>query len=177
MTRALLVVPRRGLAINQYRRARRLLEQRRVQVQVAAPRREDVTEERFSLVPDMELGGVRGGDFDLVVFVGGRGNKEVWYLPEAHRVAREALEAGKVVGAIGTGIGVLIHAGLLRGLRATAPPSLVPMLDEVGARYADSPPVVVDDGVVTVRRPEVMEAFVVELLEQVERRREAARAA
>lgn len=177
MTRALLVVPRRGLAINQYRRARRLLEQRRVQVQVAAPRLEDITQERFSLMPDIELGRVRVGDYDLVVFVGGRGNKEVWYLPEAHRVAREALEAGKVVGAIGTGVGVLIYADLLRGLRATAPPSLVPMLEGRGARYADSPPAVVDDGVVTVRRPEVLETFVVELLEQVERRQEVARAA
>lgn len=176
MARALLVVPNRGLSVNQYWRTRRLLEQQGFQVQVAAFRRDEIEQLAFSLTPDLELSQAKGGDYDLVVFIAGHGNRDLWNLLEAHRVAREALEAGKVVGASGAAVPILANAGLLRGRRATGPLSVAAVLREAGAEYT-ADPVTVDDGIVTLRRSEAFESFGQQLLEQVRRRQEVPKAA
>lgn len=176
MARALLVVPRQGLSVNQYRQTRQLLEQQGFQVQVAASHRDEISQMDFTLMPDMELGQVGGGDYDLLVFVAGHDNRELWDSPEAHRVAREAQAAGKVVGASGAAVAILANAGLLRGRHATGPISLAAAIKNGGAEYT-AEPVVADDGVVTLRRSEAFEAFGQRLLDQLRRREELPKAA
>jgi protease I len=176
MARALLVVPDWGLSVNLYWRTRRLLEQQGFQVKVAAPRREQIEQLAFILMPDLDLAQAKGGDYDLVVFVAGHGNRDLWNHPEAHRVGREAVAAGKVVGASGAAVPILANAGLLRGRRATGPLSVAGVLKQAGADYtADQ--VTVDAGIVTLRRSEAFESFGQQLLEQVRLREEARKAA
>lgn len=57
-------------------------------------------------------------DFDAVVFVGGDGAQEYFENKEAHRVAREFNDAGKLVGAICIAPVILAKAGILEGKTA-----------------------------------------------------------
>jgi protease I len=67
--------------------------------------------------PDALLADVHGGDYDAVVFVGGKG-----YQPddlEGQRIAREAAAEGRVVAAICLGPLTLARAGVVEGKRVT----------------------------------------------------------
>lgn len=176
MRSALLVVPREHLSVSQYRRTRRLLEEHGFQVQVAASTRDEIKLTDFSLKPDLELAQARGSDYDLVIFVAGRGNRELWHSPEAHRLARDALAAGNGVGASGAAVAILANAGLLQGRHATGPVSLAALLKDKGAEYTAGP-VAVDDGIVTLRKSEAFPFFGQQLLELVARKEEASKAA
>ena len=61
--------------------------------------------------PDLQLGDVRAGDYDAIVFVGGEGVRPTE--AEAQRVAREAIAEGKVVAAICASQGILVEAGVV----------------------------------------------------------------
>jgi len=169
MHRALLVVPRDDLSVAQYRRTRKMLEERGFQVQVAACRRDEIKLRDFSLLPDLELAQARGRDYDLVVFVAGRGNKELWQNPAAHQVARDALAASRVVGASGAAVPILAYAGILQGRCATGPISLATLLGARGVKYTAGP-VALDDGIVTLRKSEFYSSFAQQLLKQVSQR-------
>jgi protease I len=66
---------------------------------------------------DVSLAEVRVADYDAVVYMGGYGCRDQWDDEESHRVARDALAAGKVLGAIGCAPTILAHAGVLEGRR------------------------------------------------------------
>ncbi len=113
--------------------------------------------------PDLALREVNVDEFDAVVFVGGSGVTGYYGDPEAHRIAREAYEKGKIVGAICLAPGVLASAGILEGKKATvwlAPGYTlgVDMLVRGGAIFTDAP-VVVDGRIVTANGPEAAKAF------------------
>lgn len=57
--------------------------------------------------------------FDAVIFVGGNGAQEYFESPEAHRIAKEAASARKIVGAICIAPVILVKAGVLTGRMAT----------------------------------------------------------
>jgi len=88
---------------------------------------------------EVALSDVGGADYDAVVFVGGGGAQVYFDDPEAHRVSREALEAGRVVAAICIAPSVLAHAGLLGGIRVTSFPSQKDDLIAHGAEYTGEP--------------------------------------
>lgn len=176
MARALLVVPRTRFSCNLYRRARDLLERQGIQVQVASSIRGEIRAPECTVMADARLEEVRGADYDLVVFVAGRGNRDLLDSAEAHRVAREALEAGKVVGATGLAVAILANAGLLRGRKAAGPISVAVLLREKGADYT-ADPVAADDGLVTLRRSEAFPAFGQELLARLPQAEVARKAA
>lgn len=58
----------------------------------------------FTLMPDLELSQAKGSDFDLLVFVAGRGNRELWDLAllqlENHSstIATVAADGGRAQG-------------------------------------------------------------------------------
>ena len=176
MPRALLVVPREQLSVSQYRRIRLSLEQQGFQVQVAASRPEEINWTDLRLTPDLSLTTAKGSDYDLVVFVGGRGNKELWNNPAAHQVARDALAAGRVIGASGAAVCILANAGVLQDRRATGPLSIAAALKQRGAKYTPGP-VATDDAIVTLRKSEALSPFMQQLLEKVRQRAEVKKAA
>lgn len=113
--------------------------------------------------PDIALRDVNVEDFDAVVFVGGAGVPAYFDDPEALRIAREAHEKGKVVGAICLAPGVLASAGILKGRRATVwwtPHHTLgrDLLLRGGATLVDEP-VVVDGRIVTANGPDAARAF------------------
>jgi protease I len=66
---------------------------------------------------DLRLADVRVADYDAVVYLGGWGCRDQWDDEESHRVARDAVAEGKVLGAIGCAPTILAHAGVLEGRR------------------------------------------------------------
>lgn len=67
----------------------------------------------------LNLRDAKAEDFDGVVFVGGSGAQEYFDNKEAHRIAREFSDAGKIVGAICIAPVILAKAGILKGKVAT----------------------------------------------------------
>ena len=108
--------------------------------------------------PDLTLDKAHGSDFDAVVFVGGGGAKRYFKYAEAHRLAREAVNSGRVVGAICIAPGILAEAGVLQGKKCTAYSSVKGLLQKKGATYTGED-VVVDGKIVTANGPQSARAF------------------
>jgi len=176
MARALIVVPPESFSCGQYRQMRQVLTEHGFEVQVASRGREEIKQPRCSVTPDVSLDQVHGGSYDVLVFVAGRGNRRLLEAPEAHRLAREAVSAGRVVGASGLAVGILANAGVLRGQPAAGPISLAGLLQERGAIYT-ADPVAVAANVVTLRKSEAFPIFAQQLLELVLHKAPAGKAA
>lgn len=90
---------------------------------------------RTRVTPDLTVDQVDAKAYDAVIFVGGPGASQYWHDETAHRIATEAYEAGKVVGAICIAPATLANAGLLKGKKATAFSSITDQLTKGGANY------------------------------------------
>lgn len=79
---------------------------------------------------------------------------------------RAFFEQGKPVAAICHGPWTLIDAGVMEGRRVTSYPSIRKDLENAGAEWTDRE-VVVDDGLVTSRKPEDLPAFNAKMIEEI----------
>lgn len=108
--------------------------------------------------PDLLTGDCKASDYDAVLFIGGAGAAEYFNSKEAHRIAREAAEGGKVLGAICIAPVILANAGVLKGKKATAFPSETGRLSAQGAVLTRQD-VVVDGKIVTASGPQAAKEF------------------
>lgn len=109
----------------------------------------------------MSLNEVNVSDYDIVAFIGGPGAAPLADDREAQRIAREAVEQGKRLGAICIAPTILAKAGVLRGKKATTWDSggeQVNLLKQCGATYTGQA-VTVDGDIVTANGPEAAEEF------------------
>ncbi len=105
-------------------------------------------------------------DFDAVVVPGGTVGADRLRLDEnLVKFVRGFFDEGKPVAAICHGPWVLVEAGVVEGRRLTSFPSLKTDLKNAGADWVDQE-VVVDQGLVTSRKPDDIPAFVDKLLEE-----------
>jgi protease I len=116
---------------------------------------------------DLPLAEARAEDYDALVLPGGVMN------PDELRRDRAALDfvrsfftAGKPVGAICHGPWTLIDAGVVKGRRLTSYASIQTDLKNAGANWVDEE-VVVDNGLVTSRKPDDLPAFNAKLIEEI----------
>jgi protease I len=107
---------------------------------------------------DITLDEVDVDDYDAVVFVGGPGASEYWEDLKAHRIAREAAEEGKIVGAICIAPVTLANAGILNKKQATVFPSEIKDLVNGNAIYSDKH-VVRDGNIITADGPRSAKKF------------------
>jgi protease I len=111
------------------------------------------------------VGSADASDYDALVLPGGVGNPDALRMDEdAVRFVREFFDQGKPVGAICHAPWVLIEAGVVRDRKVTSWPSLTTDLENAGAHRVDEE-VVVDDGLVTSRKPDDIPAFNEKLIE------------
>jgi protease I len=75
------------------------------------------------------------------------------------------LDEGKPIAAICHGPQMLIETGMIRGRKLTSYPSLQTDLKNAGAKWVDEE-VVVDNGLVTSRRPDDLPAFNKKMVEE-----------
>jgi len=107
---------------------------------------------------DKNLAEVRAEDYDAVIFVGGSGSDVYFSDPQAHALATNALESGKIVAAICIAPSTLANAGLLKGRKATSFSSAKENLVQKGALYTAAA-VERDGQIITGKGPEAAEEF------------------
>lgn len=129
-----------------------------------------------SIQVDRTLDEARPEDYDALVIPGGV------FSPDRLRVERSALDftraffrAGKPVGAICHGPWVLIDAGVVDGRAMTSYETIRTDLRNAGAEVRDEE-VVVDEGLVTSRKPDDLPAFCAKLIEEIAEGRHARQA-
>lgn len=110
---------------------------------------------------------VSAADFDALILPGGVYNPDILRTDEhAVRFVRDMFEAAKPIAAICHGPWLLIEAGVIKGRKATSYPSIRTDMINAGAQWVDEA-VVVDEGLVTSRKPDDLEAFCSKLIEEI----------
>jgi len=108
----------------------------------------------------------RAADYDALVIPGGVGNPDTMRTDEnAVQLVRDFFEQGKPVGVICHGPWMLVEAGVVRGREVTSWPSLQTDIRNAGGNWVDEE-VVVDQGLVTSRKPDDLPAFNKKIIEE-----------
>jgi len=148
------------------------LEEAGASVEIVSPQKEKVkgwNHDHWSieLPVDINIDDANADDYDAIVLPGGVINPDKLRLnKKAVEFAQQFLEAGKPVAAICHGPQTLIETGLLEGRTLTSYPSLQTDLTNAGADWVDRE-VVVDNGLVTSRKPDDLKAFNKKMIEEI----------
>ena len=151
---------------------KKALEDAGATVHIVSPQKETVKgwkEKNWSieLPVDVQIDDVDKNDYDALVIPGGVINPDLLRRNKACvEFAQHFLEAGKPVAAICHGPQLLIETGLLDGRKLTSFHSIKTDLENAGALWYDKE-VVVDNGLVTSRSPQDLEAFNKKIIEEI----------
>ena len=105
-------------------------------------------------------------DYDALLIPGGVGNPDQLRADEnVVQFTRDFFEQGKPVAAICHGPWVLVEAGAVKGRKLTSWPSLQTDIRNAGGNWVDEK-VVVDEGLVTSRKPADIPAFNRKMVEE-----------
>lgn len=127
----------------------------------------DKTDWGITVDVDKELSEVSPDDYDALVLPGGVMNPDkLRQNKEAVEFVTEFLESGKPLAAICHGPQMLIETGMIKGRKLTSYRSLQTDLKNAGAKWVDEE-VVVDNGLVTSRRPDDLPAFNKKMIEEI----------
>jgi protease I len=160
----LMVVAPKDFRDEEFLEPKKLFSAAEAQVTVASKGTDEAVGKLGAAVKvDKDLSEVSAADFDAVVFVGGPGSAVYFDDPTALKLAKEAHEAGRVVGAICIAPSILANAGLLNGRSATAFPSEEQNLREKGADYTGEP-VTKDGKIITANGSQAATSFAKEIL-------------
>lgn len=127
----------------------------------------DNTDWGDSVDVDKTIGEADPDDYDALVLPGGVMNPDKLRMREdATTFVRHFFKAGKPVGAICHAPQILIDCGVLQGREVTSYPSIKMDLKNAGARWEDRE-VIVDQALVTSRKPDDIPAFIDKVAEEV----------
>ena len=115
---------------------------------------------------DIALDQANPSDFDALMIPGGTMNPDTLRsTPAALEFTRHFFSEGKPVAAICHGPWVLIDAGVVKGRKLTSWPAIQTDVKNAGGNWVDQE-VVVDNGLVTSRRPDDIPAFNRKMIEE-----------
>jgi protease I len=115
---------------------------------------------------DKTVGDADAGDYDALMLPGGVANPDqLRTVPEAVSFARAFFDAGKPVAAICHAPWTLVEADVVKGRTLTSWPSLKTDIRNAGGEWVDEE-VVVDEGLVTSRKPDDIPAFNAKMIEE-----------
>ncbi|MGR0220432.1 type 1 glutamine amidotransferase domain-containing protein [Agromyces sp. ZXT2-6] len=127
----------------------------------------DHTDKGDTFDVDRDVSDVAADDYDALVLPGGVVNADHLRMDEAAvGFARAFFEQHKPVAVICHGAWTLIEADVVRGRTITSYPSLATDLRNAGADWVDEE-VVVDQGLVSSRRPDDLPAFIDKAIEEI----------
>jgi protease I len=150
---------------------KKALEEQGATVHVISPQKDKVKamkdhEWSIEVTVDKHLSEVRAEDYDGLLLPGGVINPDQLRTSEdAVKFIQDFFAAGKPVAAICHGPQSLIEAGVVEGREMTSYPSIKTDLQNAGARWVDQE-VVVDQGLVTSRKPDDLPAFNAKMIEE-----------
>lgn len=110
---------------------------------------------------NLSLEDVAVDSFDVIAFIGGPGARELMDNAQCHRIARESVASGKILGAICIAPTILAYAGVLKGKRATVwneDGESYQILESHGATFTGEE-VTVDGTIITGNGPNAAHAF------------------
>lgn len=117
---------------------------------------------------DAELTDVSATFYDALVLPGGQMNPDsLRQSPEALALIASFVHEGKVVAAICHAPWLLIEVNAVRGRKMTSYASIKTDMINAGANWVDEP-AVSDQGIVTSRKPDDLDAFVAKIIEEIE---------
>jgi protease I len=124
---------------------------------------------------DKAVKDVSADDFDALLLPGGVANPDFLRTDEdAVGFVRDFARSGKPIGVICHGPWTLVEADVLKGRQITSWPSLKTDIRNAGGNWADEE-VIVDNGLVSSRKPDDLPAFCAKVVEEfAEGRHEAA---
>ena len=115
---------------------------------------------------DKAVSEAKASDYDALVLPGGVANPDQLRANEdAVKFVRDFFDQDKPVGVICHGPWMLVETGVAKGRKVTSWPSLQTDLRNAGAEWVDQE-VVVDNGLVTSRKPDDLPAFCAKILEE-----------
>jgi protease I len=147
------------------------LDQAGAQTRIVSPAKGEVQgwkhfEKADKFKVDVPLEQADAAEFDALVLPGGVANPDQLRTnPKAVQFVRAFFDAGKPAAVICHGPWTLIEAGVVKGRTVTSWPSLKTDLTNAGANWVDQE-VVVDNGLVTSRKPDDIPAFNRKMLEE-----------
>ena len=150
---------------------RKALEAVGATVDVVSPQRSEVKGWNFEdwgkkLKVDCPLDQARPDEYDALLLPGGVINPDRLRINErAVEFVKHFVSSGKPIAAICHGPWTLIEAEAVRGRKVTSWPSLRTDLRNAGAQWVDQE-VIVDNGLVTSRKPEDIPAFNRKMIEE-----------
>ncbi|VVT23647.1 General stress protein 18 [Sphingomonas sp. EC-HK361] len=126
------------------------------------------SEEGKTITPDMTLDEVDTEEFDMLLLPGGVANPDKMRLQDrALAIVEEFMEDDKPVAAICHAPWLLVEADVVDGRRMTSWPSVRTDLENAGADVVDEE-VVVDEKLITSRKPDDIPAFNAAILKMLE---------
>jgi len=115
---------------------------------------------------DRDFSSARADAYDGLVIPGGVGNPDTMRTDDdAVEFVKAFFEAGKPVAVICHGPWMLVEADVVRGRKVTSWPSLETDIRNAGGNWVDEE-VVVDQGLVTSRKPDDLPAFCKKMVEE-----------
>jgi protease I len=115
---------------------------------------------------DVQLDKANADDYDAILLPGGVMNPDKLRAnPKAVQFVKRFVDSGKPIAAICHGPWTLIEAGAVRGRKLTSWPSLQSDLENAGGRWVDEA-CVVDNGLVTSRKPDDLPVFNRKMIEE-----------
>lgn len=113
---------------------------------------------------DLPVDLARASLFDALVLPGGRTNSDILRQnPDAIGFVKDFFAANKPVAAICRGSWILAEAKVVKGRRLTSTPGLKEVHEAAGAHWVDEE-VVIDDRLITSRKPADLPAFIAALV-------------
>jgi protease I len=152
---------------------REILRKRGAEVVLASPKPDPIQatvhdDPGKTIRPDLTVDQANADDFDALILPGGVRNPDhLRTNAKAIQLIKDFAAQGKPVAAICHGPWLLVEADLLRGRTATSWPSIRTDLRNAGANVVDEA-VVVDENIVTSRRPDDVEPFTEAVIDLVE---------
>ncbi|MFI5349184.1 MAG: type 1 glutamine amidotransferase domain-containing protein [Elusimicrobiota bacterium] len=143
---------------------KKALEQAGATTKIVSPSEKEVqgwnhSEKADAFPVDVPLERANADEFDALLLPGGVANPDrLRGLPKAVEFVKKIAAQGKPVAAICHAPWTLIEAGAVRGRKVTSWPTLKTDLKNAGANWVDQE-VVVDQGLVTSRKPADLPAF------------------
>ena len=151
---------------------KKALEDAGAEVEIVSPQKEKVkawAHDHWSieLEVDVNIEDADPNEYDALMIPGGVLNPDKMRLNDkCVEFAQHFLEEGKPVAAICHGPQLLIETGMLEGRNMTSYHSIKTDLINAGAEWSDRE-VIVDNGLVTSRSPEDLEAFNKKMIEEI----------
>jgi protease I len=126
---------------------------------------------------DKALSDANVADYDAIVLPGGQINPDLLRInADAVELIRGFYDAGKIVAAVCHAPWLLIESGIAKGKKMTSYHSIKTDVINAGAKWEDAA-VVTDNGVITSRNPDDLDAFSAKIIEEVREGKHHRRAA